>query len=195
MADKIETLPPAPGADDAEYIGADRSLLIVDDDGPFLRRLARAMEIRGFSVEMAESVAEGIAKAKGAPPKYAVVDLRLSDGSGLDVIAAIRQRRDDTRIIMLTGYGNIATAVNAVKLGAVDYLAKPADADEIFSALTQKPGEKAELPENPMSADRVRWEHIQRVYELCGHNVSETARRLNMHRRTLQRILAKRAPR
>ena len=122
-------------------------------------------------------------------------DLRLGDGSGLDVIAAIRQRRDDTRIIMLTGYGNIATAVNAVKLGAVDYLAKPADADDIFSALTQKPGEKAELPENPMSADRVRWEHIQRVYEMCERNVSETARRLNMHRRTLQRILAKRAPR
>ncbi|QRM56775.1 ActR/PrrA/RegA family redox response regulator transcription factor [Sinorhizobium sp. BG8] len=177
-----------------EYIGTDRSLLIVDDDGPFLRRLARAMETRGFIVDTAESVAEGIAKAKTAPPKYAVVDLRLGDGSGLDVIAAIRQRRDDTRIIMLTGYGNIATAVNAVKLGAVDYLAKPADADDIFSALTQKPGEKAELPENPMSADRVRWEHIQRVYEMCERNVSETARRLNMHRRTLQRILAKRAP-
>lgn len=194
MADKIDTPVLGPDASDAEYIGADRSLLIVDDDAPFLRRLARAMETRGFVVDVAESVAEGIAKAKGAPPKYAVVDLRLGDGSGLDVIAAIRQRRDDTRIIMLTGYGNIATAVNAVKLGAVDYLAKPADADDIFSALTQKPGEKAELPENPMSADRVRWEHIQRVYEMCERNVSETARRLNMHRRTLQRILAKRAP-
>jgi two-component system response regulator RegA len=190
-----ENIPaPEAGASDADYIGPDRSLLIVDDDAPFLRRLARAMETRGFIVDVAESVAEGIAKAKGAPPKYAVVDLRLGDGSGLDVIAAIRQRRDDTRIIMLTGYGNIATAVNAVKLGAVDYLAKPADADDIFSALTQKPGEKAELPENPMSADRVRWEHIQRVYEMCDRNVSETARRLNMHRRTLQRILAKRAP-
>ncbi|MCF3642318.1 ActR/PrrA/RegA family redox response regulator transcription factor [Rhizobium sp. TRM95111] len=177
-----------------DFIGPDKSLLIVDDDGPFLRRLARAMEIRGFAVETAESVAEGMAKAKTTPPKYAVVDLRLGDGSGLDVIAAIRQRRDDTRIIMLTGYGNIATAVNAVKLGAVDYLAKPADADDIFAALTQRPGEKAELPENPMSADRVRWEHIQRVYEMCERNVSETARRLNMHRRTLQRILAKRAP-
>jgi len=175
-------------------IGTDPTLLLVDDDGPFLRRLARAMETRGFTVDTAESVAEGIAKAKTNPPKYAVVDLRLGDGSGLDVIAAIRQRRDDTRIIMLTGYGNIATAVNAVKLGAVDYLAKPADADDIFAALTQRPGEKAELPENPMSADRVRWEHIQRVYEMCDRNVSETARRLNMHRRTLQRILAKRAP-
>jgi len=188
MAENTE---PQTAADD---IGPDPSLLLVDDDGPFLRRLARAMETRGFAVDTAESVAEGIAKAKTTPPKYAVVDLRLGDGSGLDVIAAIRQRRDDTRIIMLTGYGNIATAVNAVKLGAVDYLAKPADADDIFAALTQRPGEKVELPENPMSADRVRWEHIQRVYEMCDRNVSETARRLNMHRRTLQRILAKRAP-
>ena len=195
MTEKTDDSAEGGPVSDADYIGADRSLLIVDDDGPFLRRLARAMEARGFAVDTAESVAEGIAKAKTTPPKYAVVDLRLGDGSGLDVIAAIRQRRDDTRIIMLTGYGNIATAVNAVKLGAVDYLAKPADADDIFSALTQKPGEKAELPENPMSADRVRWEHIQRVYEMCDRNVSETARRLNMHRRTLQRILAKRAPR
>lgn len=179
---------------DASLIGADTSLLIVDDDAPFLRRLARAMETRGFAVDIAESVAEGIAKAKARPPKHAVVDLRLGDGSGLDVIEAIRARRDDTRIIMLTGYGNIATAVNAVKLGAVDYLAKPADADDIFAALVQKAGERAEPPENPMSADRVRWEHIQRVYEMCERNVSETARRLNMHRRTLQRILAKRAP-
>jgi two-component system response regulator RegA len=152
------------------------------------------METRGFLVETAESVAEGVAKSKSHPPKYAVVDLRLGDGNGLDVIAAIRQRRDDTRIIVLTGYGNIATAVTAVKLGALDYLAKPADADDVYLALTQRPGEKADVPENPMSADRVRWEHIQRVYEMCERNVSETARRLNMHRRTLQRILAKRAP-
>ncbi len=181
-------------SDTADYIGADASLLIVDDDGPFLRRLARAMEARGFEVEVAESVTEGIAKSKIRPPKYAVVDLRLGDGNGLDVIEAIRESRTDTRVIMLTGYGNIATAVTAVKLGAVDYLSKPADADEVFNALTQRPGEKADVPENPMSADRVRWEHIQRVYEMCERNVSETARRLNMHRRTLQRILAKRAP-
>jgi two-component system response regulator RegA len=192
MTDK--TTETAIDSNDAASIGPDPSLLIVDDDGPFLRRLARAMEARGFVVEIAESVAEGIARAKTKPPKHAVVDLRLGDGSGLDVIEAIRGRRDDTRIIMLTGYGNIATAVNAVKLGAIDYLAKPADADEIFSALVQRSGERAELPENPMSADRVRWEHIQRVYEMCERNVSETARRLNMHRRTLQRILAKRAP-
>jgi two-component system response regulator RegA len=178
----------------AAMLGPDPTLLIVDDDGPFLRRLARAMETRGFSVETAESVAEGIAKSKARPPKYAVCDLRLGDGNGLDVIKAIRENREDTKIIVLTGYGNIATAVTAVKLGALDYLAKPADADDIFHALTQRPGEKADVPENPMSADRVRWEHIQRVYEMCERNVSETARRLNMHRRTLQRILAKRAP-
>lgn len=191
IADKNE---PHGTLDTADYIGPDASLLIVDDDGPFLRRLGRAMEIRGFDVEVAESVTEGISKAKIRPPKYAVIDLRLGDGNGLDVIEAIRESRTDTRVIMLTGYGNIATAVTAVKLGAVDYLSKPADADEVFNALTQRPGEKAEVPENPMSADRVRWEHIQRVYEMCERNVSETARRLNMHRRTLQRILAKRAP-
>lgn len=172
----------------------EETLLLVDDDGPFLRRLARAMESRGFAVETAETVSEGIAKAKSNPPKYAVIDLRLGDGNGLDVIEAIRQAGADTRVVVLTGYGNIATAVTAVKLGALDYLAKPADADDIYNALTQRPGEKAEVPENPMSADRVRWEHIQRVYEMCDRNVSETARRLNMHRRTLQRILAKRAP-
>lgn len=191
MADKIEHSEPQ----DAEIsFGLNSSLLIVDDDGPFLRRLARAMESRGFAVDVAESVAEGIAKSRARPPKFAVVDLRLGDGNGLDVIEAIRKGREDTRVIVLTGYGNIATAVTAVKLGAVDYLSKPADADDIYAALTQRPGEKADVPENPMSADRVRWEHIQRVYEMCERNVSETARRLNMHRRTLQRILAKRAP-
>jgi two-component system response regulator RegA len=175
--------------------GSDMSLLIVDDDKPFLQRLARAMEMRGYSVETADSVADGMKKVEAAPPAYAVVDMRLEDGNGLEVIELIRKRRPDSRMVVLTGYGNIATAVTAVKLGAVDYLAKPADADEVHFALTRQAGEKAPPPENPMSADRVRWEHIQRVYELCGHNVSETARRLNMHRRTLQRILAKRAPR
>ncbi len=174
--------------------GEDTSLLIVDDDKPFLTRLARAMEIRGFVVETAESVEEAVAKVRANPPAYAVVDMRLGDGNGLDVVAAIREKRD-SRTVILTGYGNIATAVTAVKLGAVDYLSKPADADDVFAALTRTAGERAAPPENPMSADRVRWEHIQRVYEMCEHNVSETARRLNMHRRTLQRILAKRAPR
>ncbi|MFZ2100714.1 MAG: ActR/PrrA/RegA family redox response regulator transcription factor [Oricola sp.] len=181
---------------DEQYeLGPDKTLLIVDDDRLFLQRLGRAMESRGFVVAMAETVAEGLSAVRKMPPAYAVVDMRLGDGNGLDVIEAIRARRPDARAIVLTGYGNIATAVTAVKLGAVDYLAKPADADEIFAALTTGPGEKAAPPENPMSADRVRWEHIQRVFEMCDRNVSETARRLNMHRRTLQRILAKRAPR
>ncbi|MBN9244269.1 MAG: ActR/PrrA/RegA family redox response regulator transcription factor [Mesorhizobium sp.] len=182
-------------ANSAALIGEDASLLIVEDDKPFLTRLARAMEARGFTVETAESVEEAVAKARANPPAYAVVDMRLGDGNGLDVVAAIREKREDARTIILTGYGNIATAVTAVKLGAVDYLSKPADADDVFAALTRTSGERAAPPENPMSADRVRWEHIQRVYEMCDRNVSETARRLNMHRRTLQRILAKRAPR
>ena len=184
------------GAEQANMItGSDVSLLIVDDDKPFLTRLARAMEGRGFQVETADSVEEAVAKARANPPAFAVVDMRLGDGNGLDVVAAIREKRTDSRTIILTGYGNIATAVTAVKLGAVDYLSKPADADDVFAALTRNSTGRAEPPENPMSADRVRWEHIQRVYEMCERNVSETARRLNMHRRTLQRILAKRAPR
>jgi two-component system response regulator RegA len=173
----------------------DKTLLIVEDDAPFLGRLARAMESRGFEVRQAETVAAGIAAVDAKPPAYAIIDMRLGDGNGLDVVARLAEKRPEARAIVLTGYGNIATAVTAVKLGAVDYLAKPADADEIYQALVAMPGERSALPENPMSADRVRWEHIQRIYELCNRNVSETARRLNMHRRTLQRILAKRAPR
>jgi two-component system response regulator RegA len=172
----------------------DNTLLIVDDDKAFLQRLARAMEARGFAVDAAGSVEEGLASLKRRPPAFAVVDMRLDDGNGIDVIAALKEVRPESRAVVLTGYGNIATAVTAVKIGAVDYLAKPADADDVYNALTASPNDKALPPENPMSADRVRWEHIQRVYELCNRNVSETARRLNMHRRTLQRILAKRAP-
>ena len=171
----------------------ERTLLIVDDDKPFLQRLARAMQTRGFTVRTAESVADGLMQLEIASPAFAVVDLRLGDGNGLDVISALKARRPDARAIVLTGYGNIATAVNAVKLGAVDYLSKPVDADHVVHALLN--GDRAvEPPEKPMSPDRIRWEHIQRIYELCNHNVSETARRLNVHRRTLQRILAKRAP-
>ena len=175
-------------------IGEDRSLLLVDDDEPFLRRLARALERRGFVPETALTVAEGKALAAANPPAYAVVDLRLDDGNGLDVVGAIREKRPGARIVVLTGYGAIATAVAAVKAGATDYLSKPADANDVVNALLAKSDELPPPPENPMSADRVRWEHIQRVYELCDRNVSETARRLNMHRRTLQRILAKRSP-
>jgi len=175
-------------------LGPDRTLLLVDDDAPFLTRLARAMEKRGFQPETAESVAAGSAAARVRPPAYAVVDLRLGDGNGLDVVEVLRERRPDCRVVVLTGYGAIATAVAAVKIGAVDYLAKPADADDITNALLAKGDLLPPPPENPMSADRVRWEHIQRVYEQCDRNISETARRLSMHRRTLQRILAKRSP-
>lgn len=177
-------------------IGADPSLLLVDDDEVFLKRLARAMERRGFAPETAASVALAKAIATARPPAYAVIDLRLDDGNGLDVVETLRARRPECRIVVLTGYGAIATAVAAVKIGAVDYLSKPADADEVAGALLSRSGAVLpEPPENPMSADRVRWEHIQRVYEQCDRNVSETARRLSMHRRTLQRILAKRGPR
>ncbi len=170
-----------------------KSILIVDDDKPFLTRLAKAMEARGFNVQTAETLEAGKNAIRAHAPAYAVVDMRLGDGNGLDVIRLLRETHPECRAIVLTGYGNIATAVTAVKLGAVDYLSKPADAEDILAALTSSGEPKP--PENPMSADRVRWEHIQRVYELCGRNVSETARRLHMHRRTLQRILAKRAPR
>ncbi|RLJ41281.1 two-component system response regulator RegA [Litoreibacter meonggei] len=175
-------------------IGEDNSLLLVDDDEPFLRRLARAMEKRGFAPEMAETVAGGRAIATARPPAYAVIDLRLGDGNGLDVVEVLREKRPDAKIVVLTGYGAIATAVAAVKIGATDYLSKPADANDVTNALLANGDELPPPPENPMSADRVRWEHIQRVYELCDRNVSETARRLSMHRRTLQRILAKRSP-
>lgn len=153
------------------------------------------MEARGYEVQTANSVVEGIKAIEAAPPAFAVIDMRLGDGNGLDIISELKLRRPEARGVILTGYGNIATAVTAVKMGAFDYLAKPADADDIDAALRSITSDHAQLPENPMSADRVRWEHIQRVYELCGRNVSETARRLSMHRRTLQRILAKRAPR
>ena len=173
----------------------DKSLLIVDDDSPLRARLARAMEKKGFQVNQAESVKKGISEANNSPPAFAVVDLRLGDGSGLEVIKEIRRVKKDSRVVMLTGYGNIPTAVAAVKIGAIDYIPKPADAADVENALLALPDFKAIPPQNPMSADRVKWEHIHRVYELCDRNVSETARRLKMHRRTLQRILSKRSPR
>ena len=173
---------------------ADKSLLIVDDDNPLRDRLSRAMEKKGFRVMQAESVKQGIIQAKNSPPAFAVVDLRLNDGNGLEIVKEIQKLKKNSRVVMLTGYGNIPTAVAAVKAGAIDYITKPADADDVESALLAFPGSKATPPENPMSADRVKWEHIHRVFELCNRNVSETARRLKMHRRTLQRILSKRSP-
>ena len=172
----------------------DKSLLLVDDDNPFRERLARAMEKKGFQVTQAESVEKGLSAVKTKKPAFAVVDLRLNDGNGLEVVKEIQSNNSKSRIVMLTGYGNIPTAVAAIKEGAIDYLAKPADADDVEKALLADPFKKAAPPENPMSADRVKWEHIHRVFELCNRNVSETARRLKMHRRTLQRILSKRSP-
>jgi two-component system response regulator RegA len=174
---------------------ADKTLLLLDDDAVLRNRLGRALESRGFITTLVESVEAAIAAVRASPPAFAVLDMRLEDGSGLSVVDYLREARPDARIIMLTGYGNIATAVAAVKAGVVDYLSKPADADNVVTALLAAEGGAPTPPDNPMSADRVRWEHIQRVYQLCGCNVSETARRLNMHRRTLQRILSKRAPR
>ena len=173
----------------------DKSLLIVDDDDPLRMRLSRAMEKKGFVVKDAKTVDNAIKMVKSSPPKFALVDLRLEDGSGLDVVQAINDVVKDSRVVMLTGYGNLPTAVAAVKAGAIDYMAKPVDADDVEAALLASPDSKAKPPENPMSADRVKWEHIHRVFELCNRNVSETARRLKMHRRTLQRILSKRSPR
>ena len=172
----------------------DKSLLIVDDDNPLRDRLARAMEKKGFQVAQADSVKQGLIHAKNSPPAFAVVDLRLGDGNGLEVVREIRKIKKDSKIVMLTGYGNIPTAVAAVKAGAIDYIPKPADADDVENALLASVDMKATPPTNPMSADRVKWEHIHRVFELCNRNVSETARRLKMHRRTLQRILSKRSP-
>lgn len=195
MREHLVKRQPEMPVDPLTEIGPDKTLLLLDDDEPFLRRLAKAMEKRGFEVETAGSVAAGSAIATARPPAYAVCDLRLEDGNGLDVVEILREKRPDARIVVLTGYGAIATAVAAVKIGAIDYLSKPADATDIMNALLANGDNLPPPPENPMSADRVRWEHIQRVYELCERNVSETARRLNMHRRTLQRILAKRSPR
>ena len=172
----------------------DNSLLIVDDDNPFRERLSRSMEKKGFKVSQAEGVKKGIEAVRINKPAFAVVDLRLNDGNGLEVVKEIQNSNSKSRIIMLTGYGNISTAVAAIKEGAIDYLSKPADADDIEKALLADPNSKAEPPENPMSADRVKWEHIHRIFELCNRNVSETARRLKMHRRTLQRILSKKSP-
>ena len=173
----------------------DKSLLIVDDDDPLRDRLSRAMERKGFQVRNAKTVENAVKMVRSAPPNFALVDLRLEDGNGLDVVEEINKVKKDSRIVMLTGYGNLPTAVAAVKAGAIDYIAKPVDADDVESALLASPDSKAKPPENPMSADRVKWEHIHRVFELCNRNVSETARRLKMHRRTLQRILSKRSPR
>jgi two-component system response regulator RegA len=195
MTESAEASPGGAPAESAEPMGGGRNLLLVDDDAPLRRSLTRALERRGFQVLPAEGLAEAKEHARLHRPEFAVLDMRLAEGSGLDLVRTLRSLRPDVRIVIVTGYGNIATAVAAIKAGAVDYLAKPVDADDIANALLRSGDGLPPPPDNPMSADRVRWEHIQRVFEQCNRNVSETARRLNMHRRTLQRILNKRAPR
>ncbi|MBX3457079.1 MAG: response regulator transcription factor [Candidatus Paracaedibacteraceae bacterium] len=171
------------------------TLLIVDDDLPLREQLGRVMGRRGYAVTLAGSLDEARIQLADQSFDYAVVDMKLGDGYGLDLVEGIKSANQNARIVMLTGYGNIATAVAAIKYGAVDYLTKPADADLIHNALKQNKGADLSLSDELMSPDRVKWEHIQRVFSECGNNVSETARRLKMHRRTLQRILAKHAPR
>ena len=195
MTESAEALPAGAPAESAELMGGGRNLLLVDDDAPLRRSLTRALERRGFQVLAAEGLAEAKEHARLHRPEFAVLDMRLAEGSGLDLVHMLSALRPDVRIVIVTGYGNIATAVAAIKAGAVDYLAKPVDADDVANALLRSGDGLPPPPDNPMSADRVRWEHIQRVFEQCHRNVSETARRLNMHRRTLQRILNKRAPR
>lgn len=170
-------------------------LLIVDDDQPLRERLARAMLKRDYDVEIAESLEQAREILTTVVPDYAVLDLKLKDGYGLELVNDITSKNANAKVIILTGYGNIASAVAAIKHGAVDYLPKPADADMVDRAL--RPGAiVSEIFMNePMSPDRVKWEHIQRVFNECDQNISETARQLKMHRRTLQRILAKHAPR
>jgi two-component system, response regulator RegA len=175
----------------AGAIGQGQFLLIVEDDSSLRHSLAKAMETRGFTVMMAASVSDALFQVETAAPAFAVVDLRLADGNGLDIVAAIKARRPEARAVVLTGYGNLATAVNAIKRGAFDYLAKPADADDVVAVLLARDHQTIAPPEKPLSVERVRWEHIRCVHEFYGCNISETARRLGMHRRTLQRILAR----
>ena len=170
-------------------------LIIVDDDTPFRERLGKSMEKKGFFVETISNYNDCMKRCSEEYFDYAIVDMRLEDGSGLELIKKIKEISPTTKSLLLTGYGNIATAVAAIKTGAIDYLPKPAEIDQIYKALTNTDEILPPPPENPMTADRIRWEHIQRVFILCNRNVSETARRLRMHRRTLQRILNKHAPR
>ena len=169
-----------------------RSVLVVDDDEPLRQRLARALSARGFDVRAAPGGEEALALARADSPEYAVVDLRMEGLSGLDVLRGLRAIDDATRIVVLTGYGSIATAIEAMRLGAVHYLTKPADADQIVAALTGEavagPPEAIEVP----TLARVEWEHIQRVLADCENNISEAARRLGLHRRSLQRKLGTR---
>ncbi|OGS90211.1 MAG: two-component system response regulator [Gallionellales bacterium GWA2_60_18] len=168
------------------------TLLLVDDDATFCKVLGAALEKRGFCVSVAHSVEQAIPLAQASPPEFAVVDLKMGGAPGLVLVKALHELDPNTRIVMLTGYASIATAVDAVKLGATQYLAKPANADEIVAALNHAPDGNAPLKAQPMQIENLEWEHIQRVLREHDDNISATARALNMHRRTLQRKLAKR---
>jgi two-component system response regulator RegA len=173
--------------------GTDRpSLLLVDDDETFRGVLSRALEKRGFTVTTAASVEQALPLARANPPEYAVVDLKMEGASGLVLVQALHELDAATRIVVLTGYASIATAVEAVKLGATQYLAKPANANEIVAAFGHSASSELPLSEQPTSVERLEWEHINRVLQEQQGNISATARQLNMHRRTLQRKLAKR---
>ena len=170
-------------------------ILLVEDELNMARTLAKNLERAGYAVTHAPNGEAALGTLAQESFDVILTDLKMPVLDGMGLLRALHDRSIQTSVIVLTGYGAIASAVAAVKIGAIDYLSKPADAAELTQALLAREGELPEPPENPMSADRVRWEHIQRVYEMCDRNVSETARRLGMHRRTLQRILAKRAPR
>jgi two-component system, response regulator RegA len=175
--------------------GGVRKVLLVDDDAPLRKNLVRAFEREGFTVATAGSLKEAHEVAGDFAPDHAVLDLNLHDGYGMELVTALQELHPEIKIVILTGYDSIASSLVALKAGVVGYLAKPVRAEQVVATLLGQSADSAEPAERPMSADRVRWEHIQRVFEQCNRNVSETARRLNMHRRTLQRILSKRAPR
>jgi two-component system, response regulator RegA len=175
--------------------GTAPTLLLVDDDPSFCAVMAEALTVRGLAVRVAHSVPQALAIIADDPPEYAVVDLKMPGPSGLELVKSLKALDAHTRIVVFTGYASVATAVEAIKLGATHYLAKPADADEVVAALHRDEGDAAAaVGAQPLSVDRLEWEHIQRVLADCNGNISETARRLRMHRRTLQRKLAKRPP-
>lgn len=168
-------------------------LLLVDDDATFTRVMARAMDRRGFRVSTAGSAEEGLVLAQQDIPDYAALDLKMDGDSGLVLLPKLLELDPEMRVVILTGYSSIATAVEAIKRGACNYLCKPADADDVVAALLSQHADLETLvPDNPMSVDRLQWEHIQRVLGEHDNNISATARALGMHRRTLQRKLQKR---
>ncbi|MBM3637549.1 MAG: response regulator [Alphaproteobacteria bacterium] len=172
----------------------DRSLLIVDPEKRFTLRVANDFRLRGYTVDVLDTAEAGLTYIKTQPPAYALIELKLGTESGLELIEALTRVRPTSRSVIVTRFDNFVTAVQAIRLGAKNYLTKPADSNSIELALKTDEVSMVDPPSIPMTPARVRWEHIQRVFEQCGRNVSETSRHLSMHRRTLQRILSKHAP-